>query len=305
MTMKEILADIKSNRVKKVILDTDTANEIDDQYAMGFCYMSEKMELLSVNAAPFTNEKTDDYAHGADMSYDEARKTLALIDPDYSIPVYRGSRETIEHSGKPYIESEAADNIIKTVRESDEIIYVLAIATLTNVASAIVKAPDIKDNMCVIWAGGNWLEGDNLGEFNLVQDYTAGQLVLNSGVPFVMCPAWCVVSELNQRFEYFEKELTGVNPLCDYLLEITTRCYELAGKPHWWTRTIWDIAVPAILHCPECADLEIIKAPIFTDARVYAFDSTRHEIIYLSKIDKDITYENAMRELKRTAPYAR
>lgn len=304
MTIKEILADIKSDRKKKVILDTDTANEIDDQYAMGFCYMSEKMELLSVNAAPFTNEKTDDYAHGADMSFDEAHKTLKLIDPDYTTPVYRGSRETIEHSGKPYIESEACDNIIKTVRESDEIIYVLAIATLTNVASAIVKAPDIMDNMCVIWAGSNWLEGDNLGEFNLVQDYTAGQIVIDSGVPFVMCPAWFVVSDLSTRIEPIW-ELKGINPLCDYLVEITERCYEKAGKPHWWVRTIWDIAIPAILHCPECAQLEIIKAPIMTEERIYAFDDNRHEMIYLRKIDRDITFENAFREIKKAAPYAR
>ena len=303
MTIKEILADIKSDRKKKVILDTDTANEIDDQYAMGFCYMSEKMELLSVNAAPFTNEKTDDYAHGADMSFDEAHKTLKLIDPDYTTPVYRGSRATIEHSGRPYIESEACDNIIKTVRESDEIIYVLAIATLTNVASAIMKAPDIKDNMCVIWAGSNWLEGDNLGEFNLVQDYVAGQIVINSGVPFVMCPAWFVVSDLTTRIEPI-RELKGINPLCDYLVEITEQCYERAGKPHWWVRTIWDIAIPAILHCPECAQLEIIKAPIMTEERIYAFDDSRHEMIYLRKIDRDITFENAFREIKKAAPYA-
>ncbi len=304
MTIKEILADIKSERKKKVILDTDTANEIDDQYAMGFCYMSDRMELLSVNAAPFTNEKTDDYAHGADMSFDEAHKTLKLIDPDYTTPVYRGSRESIEHSGKPYIESEACDNIIRTVRESDEIIYVLAIATLTNVASAIVKAPDIKDNMCVIWAGSNHLEGDNLGEFNLVQDYVAGQIVVDSGVPFVMCPAWFVVSELATRIEPI-RELKGINPLCDYLVEITEKCYELAGKPHWWTRTIWDIAVPALLHCPECGELEIVKAPILTDERVYGFDDSRHEMIYLRKIHKDITFENAFREIKRTAPYSK
>ncbi|MBS5726136.1 MAG: hypothetical protein KHW59_10245, partial [Clostridiales bacterium] len=34
MTIEQILADIKSGRRKKVILDTDAYNEIDDQYAI-------------------------------------------------------------------------------------------------------------------------------------------------------------------------------------------------------------------------------------------------------------------------------
>ena len=34
MTLQEILADIKSPRKKKVILDTDTFNEVDDQFAV-------------------------------------------------------------------------------------------------------------------------------------------------------------------------------------------------------------------------------------------------------------------------------
>lgn len=302
MTIREILADIRSDRVKKVIIDTDAANEIDDQYALAHSYFSDKIDILSINAAPFTNEKTDDYAHGMNMSYDEIHKVLALMDPDYDIPVYRGSEETIEKTGKPYIQSDAVDNIIKTVHETDEIVYVFGLASLTNIASALVKDPTIKENMCVIWLGGNWLEGDNLGEFNLVQDYTAGQLVLNSGVPLLMCPAWCIVSELFTRIEPIW-ELKGINPLCDYLVEITEKCYELAGKPHWWVRTIWDIAAPAIFDCTECAEIEVIKAPIFTDARVYAFDSTRHEMLYLKKIDKDIVFKHCFEKLKMSAPY--
>lgn len=298
MTIKEILEDIKSDRVKKVIIDTDAANEIDDQYAIAYAFISDKIDILSFNAAPFTNEKTDDYANGMEMSYNEIKKVLNLLDPDCNIPVYRGSTETIEYSGKPYIQSDAVDNIIKTVHESDEIVYVLGLASLSNIASALVKDPTIKENMCVIWLGGNWLEGDNLGEFNLVQDYTAGQITLNSGVPLLMCPAWCVVSDLGTRIEPVW-ELKGVNPMCDYLVEITERCYELAGKPHWWTRTIWDIAAPAIIDDASCAEIEIIKAPIFTDARVYAFDSTRHEMLYLRKIHRDPVFEKTWAAIKQ------
>ena len=102
MTLTEILADIKSDRRKKVILDTDTYNEIDDQYALAYCYLSDKIDLLSVNAAGFLNDRSESYADGMEKSYHEAIKTLKLVDPDYTTPVYRGSLERLEETGEVY-----------------------------------------------------------------------------------------------------------------------------------------------------------------------------------------------------------
>ena len=53
MTIEEILCDIKSDRVKKVILDSDMGIELDDQYALAHCIGCDKIDLLSVNAETF------------------------------------------------------------------------------------------------------------------------------------------------------------------------------------------------------------------------------------------------------------
>lgn len=296
MTINEILEDIKSKRVKKVILDTDTYNEIDDQYALAYCYLSDMIDLLSVNAAPFYNDKSEGFEDGMLKSYDEIHRVLALTDPDYKTPVYHGSRTTIEVSGEA-VDSPAARNIIDTVKNSDEIVYVLAIGAITNVSSALMMDPSIKDNMAVIWLGGNQIEGDNLGEFNLVQDYTAGQILLNSGVPLLLCPAWCIVSVLTTNIE-LTRDLFGHNKICDYLGGITEQTWRDAGENPGWVRTIWDIAAPAIIECPECAELEIIPTPIFTDQRVYAFDSTRHKMMYLRSINREKVYDATWKILK-------
>ena len=48
MTMEQILADIRSDRIKKVIHDADMGIEMDDQYALAFCLgASDKLQLLS------------------------------------------------------------------------------------------------------------------------------------------------------------------------------------------------------------------------------------------------------------------
>jgi len=289
MTTKEMLADIKSGRKKKVILDTDAFNEIDDQYAIAYCYLADSIDLVSVNAAPFShNTEIESFENGMLNSYKEIKKVLSLLNPNYDTPVYEGARTTIEVSGAP-VDCPAARNIINTVKASEEPIYVLGIGACTNIASALLIDPSIKDNMGVIWLGGNWLKGGDLGEFNLVQDYTAGQYLMNSTVPLLLCPAWCVVSELTSNIG-LTRELKGHNKICDYLFEITENIWKQAGGDEGWVRTIWDIAAPAILDIPECAQITEVCAPVFAESRQYAFDNTRHKMLYLNHIDRELVF---------------
>lgn len=297
MDIRDILADIKSDRKKKVIIDTDTANEVDDQFAIAYAIAAEKTELLSINAAPFTHSEVDSYAEGMEKSYREIKRVLAAYSGDCNIPVFKGSTEQIEKNGGVPVDSPAARNIIDTALSSDETVYILGIGAATNIASAIMMRPEIKEKIAVIWLGGNSIEGDNLGEYNLVQDYTAGQILLDSGVPLMLCPAWNVTCVLYTLLDEFKRELSGRGPMCELLWQLIEEYYTNAGKPAGYGRTIWDIAAPAIISVPECGSYKIIKAPIFSEKRVYEFDDSRHEIIYLEKIDRDTVYADTWKNL--------
>lgn len=76
-----------------VVLDTDTFNEIDDQFALAYLICSkEKLDLQAVYAAPFSNEKAKDPAEGMEKSYQEILHILTLMERDDLKPaVYRGS----------------------------------------------------------------------------------------------------------------------------------------------------------------------------------------------------------------------
>ena len=53
-----------------VVLDTDTFNEIDDQFAVTMALLSpEKMDVLAITAAPFLNKKSVTPADGMEKSY--------------------------------------------------------------------------------------------------------------------------------------------------------------------------------------------------------------------------------------------
>ncbi len=298
MNIRKILDDIKSDRVKKVIIDTDTANEVDDQFAIAYALGCDKVELLSINAVPFTHDGID-HKTGVQMSYNEIKRVLAAYSSDCKIPVYMGAAGAIELNGGKPIDCPAVRNIIDTAMASDETIYVLGIGAATNIASALMLEPAIKEKICVIWLGGTSIDSNNLGEYNLVQDYTAGQVLIDSGAPLVLCPAWNVTCVLYARFEEFTRELKDKGPMCTLLWQLINEYYHGAKKlgavdrPESYGRTIWDIAAVALLSKPECGTFKIIPAPIFSEERIYHFDESRHEMIYLEALDRDTVYADA------------
>jgi len=298
MNVNEVLADLKSDRIKKAVLDTDAFNEIDDQFAIVYSYFSEKIDLQAIYAAPFFNDNSISYEDGMEKSYDEILRVLDCCGSNISVPVFKGSRTTVTNNNGKAVESDAADHLIKLAHESDEIVYVMAIGAITNVASAIMKDPSIISKLCVIWLAAKQTHFPDVDEFNLSQDYKAGQIVLNSGVPLLLCPALNVVCALGATIDLV-RDLKGHNPAAEYVYELGEGYFKGAGEPSDWWRVLWDIAAPAILDNPDCAEVEIVTAPVFTDDKTYAFDSTRHKIMMLDRIDRNKTYERAWEVIKK------
>ena len=63
----------------RMVLDTDTYNEIDDQFAVVYALLSQdKLAVEALYAAPFKNNRSDGPADGMERSYDEIHR---LLDP--------------------------------------------------------------------------------------------------------------------------------------------------------------------------------------------------------------------------------
>jgi pyrimidine-specific ribonucleoside hydrolase len=83
----------------------------------------------------------------------------------------------------------AVQTIIDHVRASSEKVTLVATGPLTNVAAALIGAPDIKQNLerIVLMGGaarlGNWTPA---AEFNILVDPEASSAVFQSGVPVTM-----------------------------------------------------------------------------------------------------------------------
>lgn len=306
MTMEQILADIHSDRVKKVILDNDAGCEFDDQYAIVHAMGSPKIELLSLNAALYYCDQYP-FDVSQDHSYDANMRIVNVTHTDY--PVYRGAYCPI--SSLPEIgpvDSPAAQNIIKTAMEADELIYVLVTGAITNVASAILMEPAIKEKICVIWIAGNAFDLPNNDEYNLMNDYRAGQIVLNCGVPLVLVPSFSGIpkhgtASLVANKETFKAITTnsdaGVFFRETWPAEFDDSPYSYTHGGSDWRRIIWDIAVTAILTIPETYTFSVIPAPVFTDDIKVVTDSTRHKIIYMDTMDHKAVFDDVFAAINR------
>ena len=233
-----------------VVLDTDTYNEVDDQYALSYMIKSsDKLNVKALYAAPFFNQNSASPEDGMIKSYNEILTFLKLCKrEDLKEVTFKGSTTYLPDEKTPVI-SDAANHLVALAKNysPENPLYVVAIATITNIASALLIAPEIAENIVIVWLGGHSLEVSNANEFNMVQDIAAARVVMNSNAPFVQLPCYGVVSSFTLSKAEILAYLKGKNELCDYLSDFTINEAEKYAKGTTWTRVIWDVTAVAWL----------------------------------------------------------
>jgi len=292
----------RPRRKVDVVLDTDAYNEIDDQYAIAYLIKSDdKLNLKAIYAAPFLNEKSSSPGDGMEKSYSEIFNIVKLMDREDLIEIiYKGSNEFLSDEQTPQISQAVKDLINRSKKYTKEnLLYVVAIGAITNIASAILIDPEIVNRIAVIWLGGNehhWV--DNY-EFNIKQDIAAARVLFNSRVPLVQLPCMGVVSAFTTTGPEIEYWLKGRNKLCDYLVKRTTDEAKKHHKEKTWSRVIWDVTAVGWLLNEEFILDKIVKCPIPEYDNTYTFDDTRHYIKCAYHVNRDKLMEDLFEKLIR------
>jgi purine nucleosidase len=282
----------------RMVLDTDTYNEIDDQFALTYAYLSkEKLQFEAVYAAPFFNKRSVSAGDGMEKSYQEILRLLKMLGKSPEDFAFRGSDRYLEDITRP-VRSEAALDLIKKAQTStpDNPLYVVTVGCITNIASAILIEPKIIEKIVIVWLGGNSLEWPNQKEFNLMQDVKAAQVVFNSGVPLVVMPCRPVVSHFHTTIPEMEYYLKGKNKISDYLLQSTI---EYSEGRDTWSKVIWDVTAVAWLVNPSWIPTNIEHSPILTDQVTFSTDHSRHFIRIATSLNRDDIFRDLFMKLAR------
>lgn len=278
------------------ILDTDTYNEIDDQFALVYALLCpEKLNIRAVTAAPFFNSLSTGPKDGMEKSYGEILRILSRMNVPAEGFVFKGSDRYLPDEDTP-VESEAARRIVALAQEysPEKPLYVTAIGAITNVASALLMDPSIAEKIVIIWLGGHSFEWPHTREFNLIQDVAAARVVFGCGAPVVQLPCMGVVSHLTTTMAEVDAYVRGKGAIGDFLADTFKNC---SADHFGYSRVIWDMTTVAWLTCPGGIETKLCHSPIVSYEGNYSFDPGRHLIRYAWHVSRDRIFADFFRRL--------
>jgi len=274
----------------RMVLDTDTYNEIDDQFAVVQMLLApERLSVEAIYAAPFKNARAALPGEGMEQSYEEIGRLLDRLGVPSEGFSYRGVTEYVgfEKVARP---APAVDDLIARARYrvAEGPLYVVSIGAISNVASALLKAPDIADRIIVVWLGGDAMDWPRAftrnAEFNLKQDVGGAQVLFDSGVPLILIPAMGVTSHLTSSVLEIEKY---VEPRGEIGAFLANRFKEYSNDHDGWTKEIWDMAAIAWLLNADWTPSIILPTPILTDSIGWIEGGDRHVMRYVRFVNRD------------------
>lgn len=285
----------------RMVLDTDTYNETDDQFALVHALLSpERLAVEAIYAAPFHNERSAGPGDGMELSYQEILRLLERLGRSAAGFARRGSTGYLGHGGAPR-ESDAARDLIARglAAPDDDPLYVVAIGAITNVASALLLEPSLVGKIVVVWLGGHALDWPDTREFNLRQDPAAARVLLDCGVPLVLVPCMGVTSHLHTSVPEIERHVAPHGELGAFL---AARFKQMRSDHFAWSRVLWDVATIGYLLNPAWVPAELVPSPVLTDQLTWSVDRRRHPIRCASFVHRDPIFADLFRKLAAAQP---
>ena len=286
-------------RPVRMVLDTDTFNEIDDQFAVVYALISPELDVQAVYAAPFHNSRSSGPGDGMEKSYEEILRVLDKLDRSPDGFAFRGSTHYLTDPKQPERSPAALDLIERAKKSSpDDPLYVAAVGAITNVSNAILIDPSIIRNIVVVWLGGNGHHWPDQHEFNYYQDLNASRTVFDCGVAFVQLPCTPVVTHFTTTVPEMERYVAGRGAIGDYLLKI----FKDYHQDHFaWSKVLWDMTAVAWLVNDRWLPSDLVHSPIVTDNYTYSFDNRRHLIRAVYFVNRDPIFRDFFTKLDKRA----
>ena len=267
-----VVGSVAAQSAPPFLLDADTANEIDDLYAIAYLLDEDTIDWVGLNSAQWF------HAYSGDSTVYQSQRLneeLLAIAGRTDLPHPRGADSIM---GMPWggyepRNSPAAQFIIEQARAAsagEEKLTVMCIGAGTNLASALALAPDITEHIRAYvlgfrydTAGGFW----NKDEFNIRRDLNAANYLLNAeGLELHVMPTSTAVQYQFGRDSTFAR-MDESGAVGRYLKE---RWQNFAPDAGQWT--MWDVALlQAYLKPEQATEIKIPTPPENTEREVWLY----------------------------------
>ncbi|RVV99429.1 hypothetical protein EKE94_01715 [Mesobaculum littorinae] len=308
----------------RVVIDTDCANEIDDQFALAWAlFAPERLKVEATVAAPFSfrhhlaplragatpfhrawadrlaragrsiDALDRDLVHpdaGMRLSLDEIRRIHALCRRE--VPAHAGATRYME-TPDDIVWSEGAEAIVDLAKSGAAPLYVACMGCVTNIAAALLRAPEIAERIVVLWTAGYPTRQPHPqhSALNLVQDPHATRRLFDCGVPLVYLPGYHVGVQLRLSHPEVAQNVKGRGALGDYLWQLYDRnpLHDMFAteEPRRRSWVIWDMIDIAWLLNPDWVPTFETPAPVLTSDLRWEARPGRHMIREAHDLQRD------------------
>ena len=156
----------------------------------------------------------------------------------------RGADRFLSDDAQAVSNAASSDLIERALEARQGPLWVAAIGALTNVASALIEAPEIARRICIVWLGGQAQHASDAREFNLYQDPLAARIVFDSGAPLVHIPCYGAASHLLATTAELDAYVRPHGEIGAYLAGIfRDHDDQFAGR----SKEIWDLSATGFL----------------------------------------------------------
>lgn len=270
-----------------LLVDSDAAAEIDDLYAISLAIRAPgRFDIRGFVGTHFAGHGGPDSAFRSSRAIEEL---LAIAGVDY--PVATGG-DPLAYPKKPRA-SDGAQFIIERAREAspDRRLLVLCLGSASDVASALLLAPEITERIVVMFHGrseSTWPQRST--QFNIYGDILAAQYLLESSAPLIWFDTG---TRLCASMASTETHLSKLGELGRYLHEFRLRDPSFQRDE----KGFFDLGDVAWLLDPKLCTVRVVKAPSLMRWMYFDHERTNGEMLHVSEIDVERTWKLFYRQL--------
>jgi purine nucleosidase len=277
---------IHDSRQRRVLVNSDVKNEADDQFAIVHALLSPTLEVRGIIPAHFGTQRSP---HSMQESRDELDRILTLMDLAGRVPVANGAATALRFETEP-IDSAGAQLIIDEARRTDAgPLFIAFLGPLTDMASALLLAPDIADtDTTVIWIGGPPY-GDiafvgTWPEFNLRNDIASANVVFDSGITIWQVPA-NIYRLVNVSYAELRRKVEPHGEIGRYLAQTVVDFNTAHNKTPIESRSLGDSPAIGLMIEPFSGNMRRQSRVRFTDDGFYAPSDAGGDLFVVEQMD--------------------
>lgn len=284
----------------RVVLDCDTANEIDDQFAIAYALGSPALDVRGVVSVHNT------YIHGAasvERYQAEAERVVGLCGARDRVPCLRGAIGPMETRATP-VPSAGLDFLIAEAEAGP--LTIIATGPITDIASLLLVAPHLRERIRVVWLGGfpdaATFRRYRMAELNGRADIAAWRVLFETDVPLLQLPGWPGVATFAVEYAPYAAALRALGrPIAGYLADllVSWQAHYPEGDDRTKRKVLWDAVNVAALVLPEAVTIETRPAPLLDAASAHDFSYPGRPIDLLIDLDAPAIFANMTAALKR------